>query len=190
MKDKYKGQRCFLIGNGPSMKKTNLKLIDGEMKAGMNLLYKSGIKTDFHFIAGYRIPMNKTDEIQQLNNETTLFLACSAGRWWLKNMKTVPPLILQDFGEIDTWKDFPLDITRGIRGGQTVSAVALQALLYLGFKEVYLLGHDCDYTSNGQYFIKNMTLPAIRLKLPILMITGVQTPIRRSFCCFTAVPSG
>lgn len=158
LKDSYKGKRCFVIGSGPSIKKTDLSLIDNEIKIGLNMLYKSGIKTDLYFIIGFRI-MKNVEEILKLNN---LFLGGSAGRWYLKNHAKIEPIIrknhykephvLKEFGEISIWKDISLDITKGLRGGYSVSFVALQTLLYMGFKEVYLIGHDCDYQINGQYF--------------------------------------
>lgn len=158
LKDIYKGKRCFIIGSGPSIEKTDLSLIDKEITIGLNMLYKSGIKTDLYFIIGYRI-MKNIDDVLKLDN---LFLGGSAGRWYLKNYAKIAPIIkdkhykepylLKDFGEISVWKDISLDITKGLRGGLSVTFVALQTLLYMGFKEVYLIGHDCDYQKNGQYF--------------------------------------
>ena len=158
LKDAYKGQRCFLIGSGPSIEKMDLSLIENEITVGLNMLYKTGIKTDFYFVIGYRI-MRYIEELLKLEN---LFLGGSAGRWYLKHLSTVKPLIkqhnytepyvLKEYGEIGVWDDISLDITKGLRGGSGVSFVALQTMLYLGFKEVYLLGHDCDYRAQGQYF--------------------------------------
>jgi len=159
MKDKYKGKRCFLIGGGPSMDKINVSLLKGEYTAGLNMLYTSGIKTTFYFICGYKILWDKgKDVIKQPN----LFLGTTAGRWFLKNMNDFPdantPYILKDRGEISVWNNVIHDITKGVRGGNGVSFVALQVLLYMGFKEIYLLGHDCDYSGDKQYFFKNISV--------------------------------
>jgi len=156
LKNSYKDKRCFLIGSGPSINKTNLKLLDNEIKVGLNLIYKTGMKFQLYFVVGNKIPKNNTNDLLDLTDETQLFLGCSAGRWWLKNMEHIfPPYILRDYGELHVWDNFPLDITKGVRGGHTVTSIALQTLLYLGFKEVYLLGHDCDYRTNGLYFNDN-----------------------------------
>jgi len=37
--DRYKGKRCFVIGNGPSLKNTDLSKLSGEYTFGMNRIY-------------------------------------------------------------------------------------------------------------------------------------------------------
>ena len=39
-KDKHLGQRCFIIGNGPSLKAKDLDKIKGEFSFGANMIYK------------------------------------------------------------------------------------------------------------------------------------------------------
>ena len=36
LKDKYKGERCFILGNGPSLAKTDLSLLRNEYTFGLN----------------------------------------------------------------------------------------------------------------------------------------------------------
>jgi len=35
----HQGQRCFILGNGPSLRKTDLSLLEGEVTFGMNRIY-------------------------------------------------------------------------------------------------------------------------------------------------------
>ena len=39
LKDIHRGQRCFIIGNGPSLKKTDLSHLKSEFTFGMNRFY-------------------------------------------------------------------------------------------------------------------------------------------------------
>ena len=39
LKDKHKGQRCFIIGNGPSLRNTDLTLLKNEITFGLNRIY-------------------------------------------------------------------------------------------------------------------------------------------------------
>ncbi|MCK4900605.1 MAG: hypothetical protein KAS38_17625, partial [Anaerolineales bacterium] len=39
LKDVHRGQRCFIIGNGPSLKNTDLSLLKEEFSFGMNRIY-------------------------------------------------------------------------------------------------------------------------------------------------------
>ena len=51
------------------------------------------------------------------------------------------------------------DITRGIYGncyGGSIVHTCLQIAMYMGFKEIYLLGTDCSYDYDGKHhFIEN-----------------------------------
>ena len=37
--DKHQGQRCFIIGNGPSLRQTDLSRLRGEFTFGLNRIY-------------------------------------------------------------------------------------------------------------------------------------------------------
>ena len=39
LKDTHRGQRCFIIGNGPSLKNTDLALLENEVTFGLNRIY-------------------------------------------------------------------------------------------------------------------------------------------------------
>ena len=47
LKDKYKGQRCFVIGNGPSLTAEDLNLLKGEVTFASNRIYKMFEQTDW-----------------------------------------------------------------------------------------------------------------------------------------------
>ena len=40
LKNKYKGKRCFIMGNGPSLKAEDLELLKDEYCFGQNKIYK------------------------------------------------------------------------------------------------------------------------------------------------------
>ncbi|MBU0512166.1 MAG: hypothetical protein KJ638_10780, partial [Chloroflexi bacterium] len=51
LKDIHKGERCFIIGNGPSLKRTDVSKLRGEFTFGMNRIYLAfpewGFRTSF-----------------------------------------------------------------------------------------------------------------------------------------------
>ena len=49
---------------------------------------------------------------------------------------------------------FSEDVARVVYGGATVTYACIQIAVYMGFKEIYLLGVDCNYCkgSNSNYF--------------------------------------
>ena len=55
-------------------------------------------------------------------------------------------------GDFDRWSLYAKDISKGNMSCRHVtSSLDLQLSYYMGFKEVYLLGVDCDY-NNGHHF--------------------------------------
>jgi len=154
-----KDNRCFIIGTGPSLNKTNLSLLKNENLIGVNTLYnglkKFDIKPKYWCMADQGILKSYYKQI--LGLDTTLFIAETAMRDFLKNKKKYlpyvkkQPLVLKDLGSMNIWNKFGKDITKGVYSGCTVVIQCIQIAYYLGFKEVYLLGCDCDYTK-GHYF--------------------------------------
>ena len=67
----HNGQRCFLIANGPSLKKMDISPLKNEIVIGMNRIYLLTNKIDLHL--DYYICMNELvleqfrDEIIKLN---------------------------------------------------------------------------------------------------------------------------
>jgi hypothetical protein len=44
LRNQHKGQRCFIIGNGPSLRQTNLALLKDEVTFGLNRISYPGIQ--------------------------------------------------------------------------------------------------------------------------------------------------
>lgn len=80
-KNIHGGKRCFIIGTGSSLNKTNLNLLKDEICFGINTLYRGlddfGIKCQYWAIGNDTIITNHSRNIMQ-NIDTTLF-SCSPG---------------------------------------------------------------------------------------------------------------
>lgn len=159
-RDIHKGQRCFIIGTGPSLNKTNLNLIKDEIIFGVNTLYRGlsnfGISCDYYAITDDLVWQKHFKEI--LGLETILFIGTDAVKVYLSNVgfykkfQKNNPFIVRDIGEMQSPDCFSKDLSRGSYWGSTVIIdICLQAAYYMGFKEVYLLGCDCDYTGPHRF---------------------------------------
>lgn len=154
-KDKHKGERCFIIGTGPSLNKTNLSLIKDEIIFGVNLLYRGydtlGIKSTYYCLADHRI-MHLYKDIAKLHED--VFLSCSAWSEFMLNMGKYKPFGNPHLIEkIGTGCSFSYDMSEGCYwGGTVIFDPVLQLAYYMGFDEVYLLGCDTDYSGPQQYF--------------------------------------
>ena len=56
LKDKHKGKRCFIIGNGPSLKNTDVSKLKDEYTFGMNRIYLAF--PDWEFKTSYLVSVN------------------------------------------------------------------------------------------------------------------------------------
>ncbi|HEX7621406.1 MAG TPA: 6-hydroxymethylpterin diphosphokinase MptE-like protein, partial [Anaerolineales bacterium] len=142
LRDCHKGQRCFIIGNGPSLRQTDLSLLKGEVTFGLNRIYllfpELGFKTTYLVSVNDLVLEQCAEEIKAL--EMPKFITWRARRWLSKDPHTI---------FVDTDYTGPENFTREASGrvfeGFTVTYVALQLAFYMGFQEVILVGVDHNF---------------------------------------------
>jgi len=160
LKDKHLDERCFVVGMGPSLDKTRFDLIKDEHFIVANNFYqgleKFKINPEYWVVADDAV--FDIHYKQLLTLDTTLFLTEDATRIFVQNKEHYingikkEPIIIKPLGNMDTWKTLSKDLRKGAYGGMVIWS-SLQLALHLGFKEVYLLGCDCDL-SQGIHFNK------------------------------------
>ena len=146
MHNQYQGKRCFVIGNGPSLRNTDMSKLRGEYTFGMNRIYlmfpELGFETSFFVSINDLVVEQCAADIQQL--QMPKFIAWHA-REWLQ-----PADNLFMLHTTYTGPKFACDITKRLWEGATVTYVALQTAFYLGFSEVILIGVDHSFTTKGK----------------------------------------
>lgn len=146
LENKYRGERCFIIGNGPSLKNTDLSKLRHEFTFGMNRIYMAFAEMGFHtsfFVSINDLVIEQTaDDIQKL--KMPRFIAWHSHRW------LQPEDDLFFLYTTYTGPKFSKAIAGRIWEGATVTFVALQIAYYLGFKEVILIGVDHSFTTKGK----------------------------------------
>lgn len=159
-KDIHKGKRCFIIGTGPSLNIQDLELLTDEYTFSMNSILLSFKDTKWrptYYVVqdsrAYNIFKNKL--LGQ--NIKEIFLGISYRRnsiflnkFFNKNFNKYNYFPLKVFRDGIKNKNFSNDCYKQIYDGATVTYSILQLALYMGFKEIYLLGIDCDYTTKGK----------------------------------------
>lgn len=145
-RDHHKGQRCFIIGNGPSLRQTDLTLLKGEFTFGLNRIYllfpELGFKTTYLVSVNDLVLEQCATELRVL--DLPKFITWRARRWLSKDPRTI-------FVDTDYTgpENFTVDSTGRIFEGFTVSYVALQLAYYMGFQEVILVGVDHNFVTHG-----------------------------------------
>ena len=155
IKDTHRGERCFIIGTGPSLNKTNMILLKNEVTFGVNTLFtglpKCGFKCTYWAVSDVSVFNKHSSDILSL--DAKLFIGGSAARKYFSNkeyfyqFRRDEPYLLQSIAPMWTTGLFSKNILKGTYIGDTVIIdICLQVAYYMGFQEVYLLGCDCDYS--------------------------------------------
>lgn len=142
LKNKYKGKRCFIIGNGPSLTPTDLEMLKDEYTFASNKIYKIFNKTTwrptFYMVVDPIVLQENVEEINQVHAKNTFTLKCykhlfQADIYFNNNLNK---------NKLGT---FSRNIMESLYSSGTVSYHLLQIAHYMGFTEVYLLGHDYNF---------------------------------------------
>ena len=143
----HQGQRCFIIGNGPSLKDTDLSRLKNEFTFGMNRIYL--LFPELGFTTTYFASINDLVIEQCAGDIAALpmpkFIAWHSNRHFQRF-----PEDLSFLYTTYTGPQFAFDMTRRIWEGATVTNVALQLAFYMGFEQVILIGVDHNFTSKGE----------------------------------------
>ena len=146
-KDKYKGKRCFIIGNGPSLNKLDLTLLKNEYTFGANAIYlnhdKMGFYPTFYVVEDILVAEDRSSEINKFNGSHKFF--GNYLKYCLNSdEKTIWMNVVLDY----SFKEFPNfsnNASRRLWVGGTVSYLEMQLAFYMGFTDVYLIGFDHSY---------------------------------------------
>ena len=141
----HSGERCFIIGNGPSLKDTDLMLLKNEFTFGMNRLYLAF--PEMGFSTTYYVSMNDLVVEQCAGDIARLgipkFLSWRARRWITPDEHT------QFIYSTYTGAKFSKNLTRRVWESATVTYVSLQLAYYMGFSTVILIGVDHNFVTQG-----------------------------------------
>lgn len=156
-KNKHIGERCFIVGTGPSLNIEILEKLKNEKTFSMNSIVLSFEKTTWR-PTYYVIQDGRAFKILEkyLNNEylKTIFVGISYRKNGIRISRLINKYIVFPLYEVfEEWNEkigFSTDVYERIYDGYTVTYSVLQLASYMGFKEIYLLGIDCDYTSEGK----------------------------------------
>ncbi len=158
LKNKHKGQRCFIVGNGPSLKHHDLTRLTNEFVFTVNFMMKSpDFKTldpNYHlffdpivFDLNPEVPEDR-ERIEEINrtiksNPDLVYIIPYRRR--ANFLKLFPK---HKFHFIYNYKTYTKQIKNPARlhsitpGFQNVVIYAINTAVYMGFKEIYLIGVD------------------------------------------------
>jgi hypothetical protein len=155
-KNKYNGERCFIVGNGPSVRIEDLEKLysNGELTFGVNSIYEVFKITKWrptYYMVEDGPYCKKDYECFSEINVKAIFI----GDVFQKNIIRDDVYYLHVFRDYYDLEgpDFSIDINKGVYHGGTILYNCIQVAAYMGFKKIYIIGADCEYKNNNQdYF--------------------------------------
>jgi hypothetical protein len=143
-----RGQRVWVIGNGPSIGHTDLSLLANATTIGTNSIFlnreKMGYDPTHYVVEDYLVAEDRAAEIATITDSTKWFgnylqyaLPTAAGTLWMN--------VSADYRETPDWPRFSRDAGRIVHVGGTVTYLCIQLAYYLGASEVVLVGVDHSY---------------------------------------------
>jgi hypothetical protein len=145
-RDMHRGKRCFIIGNGPSLQRTDLSKLTNEVTFGMNRIYlmaeSRGFMPTYYVAVNQHVIQQCAQDIQTLR--LPRFLA-----WHSRDALRFEDgmMFIRDPGDLTV--GFSRDIAQCVWEGTTVTFAALQIAYYMGFDDVILVGVDHSFTTQG-----------------------------------------
>ena len=140
-------KRCFIIGNGPSLNKTDLSLLKNEITFAVNGFFLKteslNWKPTFYVVEDHLVAEDRASYIQAFKGPIKFF-PIYLGYCLPESDDTIfynhRPRVSYPDGF-----DFSLNADEITYTGCTVTFSALQLAAFLGFSEIYLIGVDADY---------------------------------------------
>lgn len=155
LRNMYKGKRCFIIGNGPSLKEQDLTLLENEYTFVTNnfILHDSinDINPSFYCIVDPnmytgKFPIERLRLMDQKLEQTKLFFRYRAKSYVQENKLFNNKEIhyIKNESYLNDLYNFNMKLSGCIPGTVNVVHTCIMIAAYMGFEEVYLLG--CDST--------------------------------------------
>lgn len=145
-RDRYAGERCFVVGNGPSLNNTDLSKLNGEFTLGMNRIYLAFDEYDFKTSCLVSVNDLVLEQCHQdiAALEIPKFVTWRARRYFEASDETL-------FLDTDYTlpEDFNGDATGRLFEGFTVTYVCLQLAYFMGFSQAILIGVDHNFATKG-----------------------------------------
>lgn len=148
LKGSYIGKRCFVVGNGPSLNRINLEKLIDENLITVNMFFRhpyyDRLSPMFHCAIDPAMYVGEIGQdfldVIESHQETSFLISSKAPN----DIRTQPNCYTTILGYLPSSKCHPYDLSKPSAAFVNVVLVAIELAIYLGFKEIILLG--CDFS--------------------------------------------
>lgn len=134
-KNLHDGKNVFILASGPSLAQADLSLLKRRIVIGLNRSSLLFPDTHYHCTMDERLFVEYEEVLRKARYLFTL-----PGRPF-----GIPIQFLGSQG-------FSLDLNEGVYSGYTVSYLALQVAVYMGFKKIFYVGLDLKHDKGQTHF--------------------------------------
>jgi len=159
-KNKHIGQRCFVIGNGPSLNKQDISLLSNEITITVNAFYKNPIIKEWqptyycfadplHF-DGSKAMGNFFQNLRQ-KIHSSKFLVPIYAKNVIENQKLLSKentYYAAFRGNLSGSLKYDINLVKSIPGVINVVQLGIMWAIYMGCSPIYLLGLDHDWLAH------------------------------------------
>ncbi len=145
LRNSHRGERCVIIGNGPSLKNTDLSKLRNVFTFGMNRFYMAF--PDLGFTTSALLSVN--DLVIEQCAEDIRKLPIPTFVSWRSRKHIQPAPNLHYLYTSYVLPGFNGNAAGRLWEGATVTFVAMQLAYFMGFKQVILIGVDHNFTTQG-----------------------------------------
>ena len=148
LKNKHAGKRCFIMGNGPSLRQTPVERLKNEVTIGCNGLFlmfdRMGFVPTFYTVEDVLVAEDRAAEINRIRGTTKVF-PLDVMRFLPRDSDTVYVNFPRRYRNSPRFSDH---FERVAYFGGTVTYLNLQLAYYIGASEIILIGVDHNYAKD------------------------------------------
>ncbi|MBL8563001.1 MAG: hypothetical protein JNN06_12045, partial [Gemmobacter sp.] len=150
---RHKGQRAVIIGNGPSLRIPDLARLDGDVCFGSNKIFLSFDQTDwrptYYTVEDHLVLAGTQAEVSRMRGVQKVFPDNMRHHGFhdpdVVFVPRLPPKSWEDPLSDPDFPQFSLDLVQGLHWGSTVVYAQIQMAVFMGCREIYLIGVDHSY---------------------------------------------
>lgn len=144
LRDSREGERCVIVGNGPSLNLIDFGLLEECTTIALNRGYlkfkEYGFEPEILVCVNPNVADQFASELEEVHATRVFSLAC---------LPFVSRATEHIFVQSVHGPRFTDDVRRGVWEGATVTYVAMQLAFFLGFSDVILVGVDHRFADKG-----------------------------------------
>ncbi|MEQ8821106.1 MAG: DUF115 domain-containing protein [Sumerlaeia bacterium] len=148
-RNRHEGERCFIMGGGPSLKKIDPTFLKSEITFGVNGVFLIfdwlGFQPDYYAVEDRLVFEDRWNDIRKFVTKPECFFSIQFACPQFDRPNHHYLRSIYDFDPAAGFPRFSEDVSKVVWIGGTVTYVCMQLAFYMGFQEVYLIGMDHNY---------------------------------------------